>query len=405
VFPSRGPLATPTRLAPERQDSPHFKELARVYRDGFLCSFPACVLVSGSSTRRRLSTTKRGSTISTRPACDTTRARRTRPTTVTLSASSAPAASAFSAAIVAPMKPYLEKGGHSADVVNRVYDAWWKSMIPQVTLWIQPYMREGTSETWSQVRVQGRRRVLPETGDALGQLCEARRLVRFVAGGEGHPDARHTGRERVRRWLGSVLLQRLSPMTEPPLKGTAKPQNAVATSASSSPNFPIARLNRLVAATHRLRPRVDCGTARLTSPPADARARASAIAYSLSAFYFGAAPCTHPRRRSRASQPQSARWPIEVSGALRGFRFGPSTQKALHGQFPNGRARVRPPRTAAWRSTRYRLRDPHASFRKAFALLSYFVLSSRAAIPQLAVEARVSRQSRLAVLEVCPYSF
>jgi pimeloyl-ACP methyl ester carboxylesterase len=50
---------------------------------------------------------------------------------------------AFSAAIVAPMKPYLEKGGHSADVVNRMYDAWWKSMILQVTLWSQPYMREG----------------------------------------------------------------------------------------------------------------------------------------------------------------------------------------------------------------------------------------------------------------------
>jgi len=49
----------------------------------------------------------------------------------------------FSAAIVAPMKPYLEKGGHSADVVSRMYDAWWKSMILQVTLWSQPYMREG----------------------------------------------------------------------------------------------------------------------------------------------------------------------------------------------------------------------------------------------------------------------
>jgi pimeloyl-ACP methyl ester carboxylesterase len=50
---------------------------------------------------------------------------------------------AFSAAIVAPMKPYLEKGGHSAEIVSRMYDAWWKSMILQVTLWSQPYMREG----------------------------------------------------------------------------------------------------------------------------------------------------------------------------------------------------------------------------------------------------------------------
>jgi pimeloyl-ACP methyl ester carboxylesterase len=50
---------------------------------------------------------------------------------------------AFSAAIVAPMKPFLARKGHSAEVVSRMYDAWWKSMILQVTLWTQPYMREG----------------------------------------------------------------------------------------------------------------------------------------------------------------------------------------------------------------------------------------------------------------------
>jgi hypothetical protein len=50
---------------------------------------------------------------------------------------------AFSAVIVAPMKPYLEKGGHSPEVVNRMYDAWWKSVILQVTLWSQPYMNPG----------------------------------------------------------------------------------------------------------------------------------------------------------------------------------------------------------------------------------------------------------------------
>jgi pimeloyl-ACP methyl ester carboxylesterase len=50
---------------------------------------------------------------------------------------------AFSAAIVAPMKPFLGSKGHSAEVVSRMYDAWWKSMILQVTLWSQPYMREG----------------------------------------------------------------------------------------------------------------------------------------------------------------------------------------------------------------------------------------------------------------------
>jgi hypothetical protein len=50
---------------------------------------------------------------------------------------------AFSAATVVPLKPYLAKKGHPAEVVNRMYDAWWKSMILQVTLWTQPYIREG----------------------------------------------------------------------------------------------------------------------------------------------------------------------------------------------------------------------------------------------------------------------
>ena len=31
---------------------------------------------------------------------------------------------------------------HPPEVVNRMYDAWWKSMILQVTLWTQPYVRE-----------------------------------------------------------------------------------------------------------------------------------------------------------------------------------------------------------------------------------------------------------------------
>ena len=49
----------------------------------------------------------------------------------------------FAAATVAPMRPYLERGGHSADVVLRMQEAWWKSMILQVTLWSQPYMNPG----------------------------------------------------------------------------------------------------------------------------------------------------------------------------------------------------------------------------------------------------------------------
>jgi len=41
------------------------------------------------------------------------------------------------------MKLFLAKNGHSPEVVSRMYDAWWKSMILQATLWSQPYIREG----------------------------------------------------------------------------------------------------------------------------------------------------------------------------------------------------------------------------------------------------------------------
>lgn len=50
---------------------------------------------------------------------------------------------AFCASIVVSMKPFLAKGGCSQEVVNRMYDAWWKSMILQATLWSQPYIRDG----------------------------------------------------------------------------------------------------------------------------------------------------------------------------------------------------------------------------------------------------------------------
>ena len=50
---------------------------------------------------------------------------------------------AFCASIVVPMKPYLAKKGHPPEVVNRMYDAWWKSMILQATLWTQPYIKDG----------------------------------------------------------------------------------------------------------------------------------------------------------------------------------------------------------------------------------------------------------------------
>jgi hypothetical protein len=34
------------------------------------------------------------------------------------------------------------KKGHPDEIVNRMQEAWWKAMILQVTLWMQPYTRE-----------------------------------------------------------------------------------------------------------------------------------------------------------------------------------------------------------------------------------------------------------------------
>jgi hypothetical protein len=41
------------------------------------------------------------------------------------------------------MRAFLEKHSHSREVVERMYDAWWRSMILQATLWAQSYIREG----------------------------------------------------------------------------------------------------------------------------------------------------------------------------------------------------------------------------------------------------------------------
>jgi pimeloyl-ACP methyl ester carboxylesterase len=50
---------------------------------------------------------------------------------------------AFVPTIVIPIKPYLAKSGYSNEVVDRMYHAWWKSMVLQATLWCQPYFRDG----------------------------------------------------------------------------------------------------------------------------------------------------------------------------------------------------------------------------------------------------------------------
>lgn len=41
------------------------------------------------------------------------------------------------------LRPFLAKGGHSADDVDRMHAAWVKSCLLQVTLWSHPYVKDG----------------------------------------------------------------------------------------------------------------------------------------------------------------------------------------------------------------------------------------------------------------------
>ncbi len=41
------------------------------------------------------------------------------------------------------LKPFLAKEGHSADDVEKMYAAWVKSCLLQVTLWSHPYVKDG----------------------------------------------------------------------------------------------------------------------------------------------------------------------------------------------------------------------------------------------------------------------
>jgi len=50
---------------------------------------------------------------------------------------------AFVYPITATIKPFLARGGHGAEDVDRMHDAWFKSVVLQVALWSQPYAREG----------------------------------------------------------------------------------------------------------------------------------------------------------------------------------------------------------------------------------------------------------------------
>jgi hypothetical protein len=51
---------------------------------------------------------------------------------------------AFIYPITATIKPFLANAGHSPEEVDKMHDAWFKSVVLQVTLWSQPYVKEGS---------------------------------------------------------------------------------------------------------------------------------------------------------------------------------------------------------------------------------------------------------------------
>ena len=45
--------------------------------------------------------------------------------------------------VTATLRPFLARSGRGPDEVERMYSAWLKSVLLQVTLWSHPYVREG----------------------------------------------------------------------------------------------------------------------------------------------------------------------------------------------------------------------------------------------------------------------
>lgn len=45
--------------------------------------------------------------------------------------------------ITCTLKPFLAKKGHAAEDVEKMHQAWIKSVILQITLWSQPYVKDG----------------------------------------------------------------------------------------------------------------------------------------------------------------------------------------------------------------------------------------------------------------------
>ena len=50
---------------------------------------------------------------------------------------------AFVYPITATIKPFLANGRYSAEDVDKMHDAWFKSVVMQVALWAYPYVKEG----------------------------------------------------------------------------------------------------------------------------------------------------------------------------------------------------------------------------------------------------------------------
>jgi hypothetical protein len=49
---------------------------------------------------------------------------------------------AFVYPITATIKPFLANGGHGPEEVDKMHDAWFKSVVMQVALWAYPYVKE-----------------------------------------------------------------------------------------------------------------------------------------------------------------------------------------------------------------------------------------------------------------------
>lgn len=50
---------------------------------------------------------------------------------------------AFIYPITATIKPFLAKKGHSDEAVEKMHQAWFKSLVMQVALWSAPYVKDG----------------------------------------------------------------------------------------------------------------------------------------------------------------------------------------------------------------------------------------------------------------------